>query len=570
MLDFVDRIRDEAEVGVPRRLSVGALFVLLTFYSVLFRVLVVIGADARWTAITCLFFAAINLGQMVLFRGDRPRAASILVGALVCPAMLVAVVLDESLTQFTGWTPVANGLHRPAAFVSAILTLGMVGSLVGYLFGGMIAGVFYVVQKVRPGSVVARSDVDPAMAAGGDDRGAALLGFVSQWINPLQPGSPLHGAFAAFLLTVTFGCCVSAFVPWAWNSQVILFAAGLGILFALWTGNFQLWIFWPFALGSLGAVLAAWPMAAFVEIPRFRDWIGEPEVFRLWGRLLGVSFGLTIGAVAGWTQWSICGAARKGRLGFVPYVGFVVALVSIGWLVTNRLEAWAQSPTQQLFGKIQADGGVLGWTSMTGETLRWVVLGEGSGDEDLARLRPLLADGIAVDLRGRSFTNESISLLEGLHMPSLRLFNTSMTDDAFTELHDLSATSLHMTNVGDRGLAQLTAMPAMQQTLRSLTVNGTKITDAGLKHLAPCRALSELNLADCEISDDGLAILAAAAVPLEQLVLVRTDITDKGLVHLAQIKSLTEVRVNDTRITQAGIAALRMKLPKCTVIWHDE
>ena len=72
----------------------GTIFVLLTLYAILFRLLVLIGAEANWTGVICLFFAAVTVGQMVLFHGAKPRAASVIVGAIACPAMLILIAVN--------------------------------------------------------------------------------------------------------------------------------------------------------------------------------------------------------------------------------------------------------------------------------------------------------------------------------------------------------------------------------------------------------------------------------------------------------------------------------------------
>ncbi len=572
MLPAVDRSLDAREVGVPRRLSVAALFVLLTFYGVLFRFLVMIGTSSNWTAITCLFFAAVTVGQMVLFRGNRPRAASIVTGAIICPAILVAAIIDESLTQFTGWRPLASGLDTPAALASALAMLSMIGMLFGYLLGGTLAGVFLVIAKMYPRSVVAQSEPHSAVVGGGDGRTPAFVEVVGRWINPFQPRAPLRGALAALLLPIIFGCCVFPFVPWVLAWQMILFAAGLGTLLAFWTGNLQLSFLWPLALCSVGGLMAAWPAATLLEVSRSKGITGEHLVaLRFGSYTLGVVAGLSLSAAAGWIQWLVFRSARERRFGLVPLFGVVVFLVSIGGLAAHRLGAWAQSPRQQLLGKVQADGGTLGWNSLLGGTLSWASLSRKSDDEDFVQLRPLLVNGSAVSLTGRQFTDKSASALNGLHLASLSLIDTSVTDDAFADVHRMSAISvtLNMTDFGDRGLAKLTALPAMPTTLQSLTLNRTQVTDNGLTHLAGCRMLLWLSLAECAITDDGLKNLAAAAPPLQQLILVETDVTDAGLAHLTQMTTLTLLRVGGTKVTRAGVQALQVKLPNCAIIWDD-
>ena len=82
--------------------------------------------------------------------------------------------------------------------------------------------------------------------------------------------------------------------------------------------------------------------------------------------------------------------------------------------------------------------------------------------------------------------------------------------------------------------------------LNKLTVpnlSGSKITDAGIKHL------------------EGL-------VELRNLALERTAISDACLGSLSHLKSLAFIHLTGTRITEAGAKKLREKLPGLQVIFH--
>ena len=76
--------------------------------------------------------------------------------------------------------------------------------------------------------------------------------------------------------------------------------------------------------------------------------------------------------------------------------------------------------------------------------------------------------------------------------------------------------------------------------LRSLTLSGTEVTDAGLARLK------------------GLAAL-------ETLDLNFNDITDAGLVHLEGLAALKELHLIDTKVSDAGVAKLKAALPKCRI-----
>jgi hypothetical protein len=76
--------------------------------------------------------------------------------------------------------------------------------------------------------------------------------------------------------------------------------------------------------------------------------------------------------------------------------------------------------------------------------------------------------------------------------------------------------------------------------LKTLSLIGTRVTDAGLKDLAKVGAL-------------------------EKLYLDETGVTDAGLPELAALKGLRQLFVYNTRVTLAGAIALHKALPRCNV-----
>jgi len=82
-------------------------------------------------------------------------------------------------------------------------------------------------------------------------------------------------------------------------------------------------------------------------------------------------------------------------------------------------------------------------------------------------------------------------------------------------------------------------------SLRTISLSGTPLSDAGL---------------------DGLAEVGG----LQGLILTDTKITDAGLAKLARCKNLKSLSVEGTRVTEAGIAALRKALPQLEVNGKSE
>jgi hypothetical protein len=113
---------------------------------------------------------------------------------------------------------------------------------------------------------------------------------------------------------------------------------------------------------------------------------------------------------------------------------------------------------------------------------------------------------------------------------------------------------LHLgyTQVGDEGLAHLTAMPS----LRTLDLTKTGTTDAGLVHVAKLTHLRRLILARTQVQGPGLPQLRSLA-DLMELDLEGTPVNDDGLFQLPALPHLRKLVLRGTRITDAGLARLK-------------
>ncbi len=91
--------------------------------------------------------------------------------------------------------------------------------------------------------------------------------------------------------------------------------------------------------------------------------------------------------------------------------------------------------------------------------------------------------------------------------------------------------------------------------LQTLFLDGSQITDAGLKHLEGLTKVTELYLNHTEITDAGLEHLEGLTT-LRRLDLIETQVTDAGLEHLEGLTNLEWLYLSDTQITDAGLAGL--------------
>ena len=92
--------------------------------------------------------------------------------------------------------------------------------------------------------------------------------------------------------------------------------------------------------------------------------------------------------------------------------------------------------------------------------------------------------------------------------------------------------------IGDELVAGIGGKPILY-----LSLEGTRVTDAGLQYLEALPGLKHLNLSLTRVSDAGLA-------------------------SLERLDNLTTLQLADTRVTRRGITRLRKLLPNCSILWN--
>jgi internalin A len=83
-------------------------------------------------------------------------------------------------------------------------------------------------------------------------------------------------------------------------------------------------------------------------------------------------------------------------------------------------------------------------------------------------------------------------------------------------------------------------------------LGSTKVSDAGLKGLAPLKGLRELYLDHTPVTDEGLKELASLR-SLQTLGLWNTQVSDAGLKELAPLKELQKLYLDGTQVSDAGL-----------------
>lgn len=147
MLRAVEEARREGgsllqhEAGVPHRFGFGTLFLVSTMYAELFAVWRLIGGSSWSLAWVAGFFTAVGFGQMLLFKGQRPRRASVIVGACILPCRILCAAVYELL---------AARAVLPSHVILLVLLFGILGGAVyGYIAGLLIAAHFLLIDKLK-------------------------------------------------------------------------------------------------------------------------------------------------------------------------------------------------------------------------------------------------------------------------------------------------------------------------------------------------------------------------------------------------------------------------------------
>ena len=147
---------------------------------------------------------------------------------------------------------------------------------------------------------------------------------------------------------------------------------------------------------------------------------------------------------------------------------------------------------------------------------------------------------------------------------TLTLNYTKISDAGLKEVAKLpNLTSLDLMyckQITDAGLKELVKL----KELATLILTGTKITDTGLKEVIQLKQLEVLYLRSAQISDAGLKELAKLS-NLRMLDLGTSQITDAGLKEVAKLQQLKELRLDGTEATDAGLSKL-VKLQLLTTL----
>ncbi len=199
------------------------------------------------------------------------------------------------------------------------------------------------------------------------------------------------------------------------------------------------------------------------------------------------------------------------------------------------------------------------------------------GLEQLAGLTGLQS----LDLTSTKVTDEGLKHLKGMtDLDTLGLSHTSVSDAGLVHLKGLKTlrnVNLGYTQVNGSGLGVLKEWPSitsitfsktpltdaglehfkgLSKQLYGIQLDGTKISDAGLKYLVGQKSVGGLNLSDTVVTDAGLESLKGM-VKMEVLNLAGTKVTDAGLERLKGMQGVGILNLANTAVTDAGLEHLK-------------
>jgi Leucine Rich repeat len=168
-------------------------------------------------------------------------------------------------------------------------------------------------------------------------------------------------------------------------------------------------------------------------------------------------------------------------------------------------------------------------------------------DEDLALLVKRYGDRIwGIHLGNTKVTDEGLRSLQGLsHIRNLGLGEEGPWDFSRHPLPEAS-------RITDAGLAHLAGLKQLQ----TLHIRGLVVTDAGLESLAGLTGMHALALSRTRVQGPGLASLRSLPM-LGYLELDGSTVTGKGLGFLSSLKSLGILSLKGVPLTDEGLTSLK-------------
>jgi Leucine-rich repeat (LRR) protein len=136
-------------------------------------------------------------------------------------------------------------------------------------------------------------------------------------------------------------------------------------------------------------------------------------------------------------------------------------------------------------------------------------------------------------------------------------------DETAEEMTKVRQLKLDNTETTD---ADLQRIAEKYPNLVELTLSGTKISDAGVVHLAKLTKLRNLRISKSAITDS-VAKTLAKIPSLEIIDVSQTSFGDKGLAELKTLPKLKKLNLYTTKITDNGLGVLKDFKSAKTLVW---
>ncbi len=137
----VPQYKTEVPYRMPARFGLGMLLTLTFLYALLFGVFRATGAPESVPLFIGILLALVAAGQALIYKGERPRFASILVGWAAWSLFLAF------LWWHNGLWPFPRLVWPVKLFLFSFYTLPGIG--IGYAAGGCVAGIFLVADMAE-------------------------------------------------------------------------------------------------------------------------------------------------------------------------------------------------------------------------------------------------------------------------------------------------------------------------------------------------------------------------------------------------------------------------------------
>jgi hypothetical protein len=132
------RARPAPPAGVSRRFGLNHLLLIMLLFALLFGILSCLNAPPILLAMVAVFVAGVGVAQSLLFKGQAPRKASVLVGGPLCYSICLGVMFVYM------WSLGYPGALHELFALAVLMAFPCVifGAMLGYLAGCLIAAVF--------------------------------------------------------------------------------------------------------------------------------------------------------------------------------------------------------------------------------------------------------------------------------------------------------------------------------------------------------------------------------------------------------------------------------------------